>query len=69
MKKQSRLRKNVEGYSYPAGILFRDFDKKIVDKDKIEDITYGPSISREFDFMEPKDNSEWSMRSNFTKTL
>lgn len=66
----SRLRKIAEGEpSIPMGILIRDIDKKIVDKDKIEDIQYGPSISREWLFEAPIDNPEWSLRSSFIKNV
>ncbi|MFW6015125.1 MAG: hypothetical protein ACOCRK_01655 [bacterium] len=74
--KKSRLRKNItaDGYesltsTMPARILFPDFDKKIVPKDEIIDESYGPSISREFDFEKPIDNPEWSLQRSFTKNL
>lgn len=70
----SRLKRNHTAYNYgdsyiPNGILFKDLDKKIVNKDKIEDITYGPSISREWTFEQPIDNPEWSLQTSFTKKL
>jgi len=71
----SRLRRNHEaaGYtdpgSYSLNIIVKDIDKKINPKDKIEDITYGPNISREWEFEKPIDNPEWSLQSGFTKKL
>lgn len=66
IKIKSRLRKIAEGDpSVPMGLIFKDIDKKIVDKDKIEDITYGPSISREWEFEKPLDNMEWRLKQSF----
>lgn len=71
----SRLRRNHEaaGYmdpgSYGLSILVPDIDKKINPKDKIDDISYGPNISREWDFEKPVDNPEWGLQSSFTKKL
>ncbi len=71
----SRLRRNhtAAGYadpgSYSVNILIPDYDKKIVDKDKMDGITYGPNISREWDFEKPIDNQEWALKSDFTKKL
>lgn len=68
---ESRLRKKIESNfgdaAIPQGLLFRDFDMKIVDKDKITDKRYGPSISREWKFQEPIDNPEWALQTSFTK--
>lgn len=66
---KSRLRKNTasevtpENSVVPYGLIFKDIDQKIVDKDKITDITYGPSISREWLFEQPIDNPEWALQS------
>jgi hypothetical protein len=66
VKKISRLRRVAEGEpSVPMGLLIKDIEKKIVDKDKIEDITYGPSISREWEFEKPLDNMEWRLQQSF----
>ena len=71
----SRLRRNntAGGYSdpgaYSINILVPDIDKKINPKDIIDDITYGPNISREWDFEESVDNPEWALQSDFTKKL
>ena len=63
---KSRLRKNIIADEAPSatpfGIVFPDFQDKIVDKDKVKDITYGPSISREWLSDEPIDNPEWALR-------
>jgi len=69
--KFSRLKRNhtADGYNTPMGILFRDYDKKIVPEDKIEDITYGPSMSREYKIEQPVDNPEWALKSSFTQKL
>lgn len=74
--KNSRLRKNIiaDGYesltsTMPARIIFRDMWKKIVPEDEIEDITYGPNISREFTFERPNDHAEWNLQTSFTKNL
>lgn len=68
---KSRLRKNVMAETDPAGIplgiVFPDFQDKIVDKDKITDITYGPSISREWLSDNPIDNPEWALRQEIGK--
>jgi hypothetical protein len=71
----SKLKRNhtASGYgdpgAYSLNILVKDLDKKINPNDKIDDITYGPNISREWDFERPVDNSEWSLQSGFTKKL
>ncbi len=74
--KKTRLRKKItsSGYSsipsnMPMRILVPDFDKKIVDKDEIEKITYGPNINREFEFERPIDNPEWSLQTDYTKNI
>lgn len=78
MNKKSRLRKKLSSHFpnetdrifYRApGFLFKNIDQKIVDKDEIIDVTYGPSISREWLFDKPIDNPEWSLQNNFTKGL
>lgn len=67
----SRLKRKhfANEYGSPMGLIFRDYDKKIVDKDKIEDVTYGPSTSREFTFEQPVDNPEWALQTSFTKKI
>lgn len=71
----SRLKRNhiANGYSdtsgYAVNILIPDIDKKINPKDKVNDISYGPSISREWIYDQSIDNPEWGLQSSFTKKL
>lgn len=71
----SRLKRNhiANGYSDPGGyavsIIIPDIDKKINQKDKINDISYGPNISREWEYDKPIDNPEWGLQTSFTKKL
>ena len=68
---KSRLKKNIiseyDSSGVPLGIVFPNFQDKIIDKDKITDITYGPSISREWLFEKPIDNPEWALKQNIGK--
>jgi hypothetical protein len=50
-------------YTQPMGIIFKDFDQKVVDKDKITKQQYGPSNQIHWDFEKPIDNPEWLLRS------
>lgn len=67
--RKSRLKKiSYEGGGNPAGgsspmpILMNGPMEKVDNKDEINDITYGPSISREWLFNKPQDNdAEWSL--------
>lgn len=62
----SRLKRNhtiqAESMGIPMGILIKDIDKKIVNEDEIEDITYNSNIDREFTFEKSIDNPEWSLQ-------
>ena len=55
--------------SIQMSILFKDFDFKNVNKNKIKDETYNENISREWDFEKPIDNNEWALRSGKIKRL
>lgn len=69
-KKISRLRKVVAdgyGYGFSAGevpILVGNPMELVDNKDELADRTYGPSISREWEFEKPRDNMEWHLQSN-----
>lgn len=71
---KSRLKKvsfdsgNPAGGDSPMGILMNSPMEKVDNKDEITDITYGPSISREWLFEKPIDNPEWSLRSSNKKS-
>jgi hypothetical protein len=71
MKKISRLRRNhfaEDMYSIPMGVVFKDFDQKI-DNDRIDDIEYGTTNSKEWEFEKLRDNQEWALQTSFTKNL
>lgn len=63
---KSRLRKNIlaenDSASSPLGVVIPNYQDTLVDKNKITDKTYGPSISREWLSDEPIDNPEWALR-------
>lgn len=57
-----RLIKSYEyGQSIPAPIVVKDIQDKITNDD-ISGIQYGPSISREFNFEDNLDYSEWALQ-------
>lgn len=68
--KKSRLRKIAEdtgvgnGASLPTPIFLNNPLDIVDHKNEITDITYGPSISREWTFEQPLDNPEWRLRSS-----
>ena len=53
------------GGNAPLGLIFKDFDTTITNKDKITDITYGPSLSCQVPSDKDIDNPEWLMRKDF----
>ena len=68
--KTSRLKKvaneggNPAGGDFPMPILLKNPMEEVDFKDEIRDITFGPSISREWLFEKPLDYPEWSLRSS-----
>lgn len=71
---KSRLRKiadegggNAAGGDYPAGILLNGPMELVDNKDEINQITYGPSITKEWLFEKPLDYAEWNLRSSNKK--
>lgn len=76
--KKTRLKKlsfeggggNPAGGSFPMPILLNGPMERVDNKDEINQITYGPSISREWQFDKLIDNNaEWSLRSSKRKRL
>jgi hypothetical protein len=68
LKKKSRLKKlSGDGMSvdYPITNFFNNFFEKIDNKDKITNITQGPFISREFEFIKDRTNPEWALQSSY----
>lgn len=65
MNKKSRLRKIADqSGDLPIGLIMNSPEEKVDNKDELTDITYGPSISREWEFEKPMDNMEWRLQSN-----
>lgn len=68
IKRKSRLRKVAEGeigFSGGAVPILVGNPMELVDnKDELSDKTYGPSISREWEFEQSRDNMEWYLQSN-----
>ncbi|MNW05440.1 hypothetical protein D3C71_2016860 [compost metagenome] len=65
--KHSRLRKKADdGAGFPWMITYSP-EEKVDNKDEITDTTYAPSISKEWEFEKPRDNSEWHVQSNMGK--
>jgi hypothetical protein len=65
MNKKSRLRKKAnQTGDLPIGLIMYSPEEKVDYKDGLSGITYGPSISREWEFEKPKDNMEWYLQSN-----
>lgn len=70
--RKSRLRKiaddggggNAAGGTFPMPIIMNSPEEIVDNKDEINKITYGPSISREWSFEQPLDYPEWSLRSS-----
>jgi hypothetical protein len=63
--KKSRLRKIAEqSGDLPIGLIMNSPEEKVDNKDELTDITYGPSISREWEFEKLRDNNEWNLLSN-----
>lgn len=74
--KKSRLKKlafedggggNAPGGDSPVPILLNGPMERVDNKDEINQITYGPSISRVWEFEKPLDNAEWNLRSSNKK--
>lgn len=68
MTRKSRLKKVAEGEMGFSGgavpILVGNPMELVDNKDEITNTTYGPSISREWEFAKPRDNMEWHLQSN-----
>ena len=68
MKRLVRKKEAFNDYNnstiFPYGIVFRDIDTKIVNKDDINNITYGPSYNSEWLFDKPLDNPERYLQQN-----
>lgn len=64
-RKISRLKKVAEDFSGGAVPLLVGNPLELVDnKDELTDKTYGPAISREWEFEKSRDNMEWYLQSN-----
>ena len=48
-------------YSIPLGVLFNDYQDKVYNDD-ITKKQYNSTISREWEFEQPRDNSEWALQ-------
>lgn len=48
-------------YSIPLGVLFNDYQDKVYN-DNITKKQYNSTISREWAFEQPRDNSEWALQ-------
>ena len=48
-------------YSIPLGVLFNDYKDKVYNDD-ITKKQYNSTISREWAFEQPRDNSEWALQ-------
>jgi hypothetical protein len=78
---KSRLKKIADGFESGgvggAGdfgsampIFMNNPEELINNKDEIRDVTFGPSISREWKFEEPTDYAEWQLQtSSYSKRL
>lgn len=69
--KKSRLRKiadegggNPAGGDFPMPIILKNPMEIVDNKDEIIQMTFGPSISREWLFEKPIDYAEWNLRSS-----